>query len=266
MAGIVPQIGLGTSQNDDPDVCPETVQTALEMGYRHIDTAQMYNNEALVGEGIAAADVPREDVFLATKVTEHKLAYDDVIESTHESLNRLGVDYIDLLYVHFPIDTYDPSETLPAFEELQAEGVIDHIGVSNFTADLLAEAHETLDAPLIANQVEIHPMLDPEPGMVEFCQANGIDIVAYSPFCRGEAFDLPEVKTVAERHNVSPARTILAWLFSKSFRVIPKSVGVDHLRDNLKARSLELSAEDIELIESVDRRKRRFDRPGMPWD
>ena len=155
-------LGLGTWQNEDPEQCATSVETALEMGYRHIDTAQVYGNEAAVGEGIAAADVDREDVFLATKVWIDSLAHDDVLETTEESLDRLGVEYVDLMYVHWPARTYDAAETLAAFDELAADGTIERVGVSNFEPEHVAEAEELLDADLFANQVECHPFLQQE--------------------------------------------------------------------------------------------------------
>ena len=265
MADIVPRMGLGTSRNDDPGECAASVETALEAGYEHVDTAVDYGNEAYVGEGIAAADVDRDDVFLATKVYQDDLAYDDVIASTEASLDRLGLDYIDLLYVHWPLGVYDAEETLPAFDDLRADGVIDHVGLSNFTVDLLEEATDVLEAPIAALQVEIHPMLPPRADLTAFCDEHGIDQVAYSPSCRGEAFDLPEVRAVSEKHDVSPARAILAWLLGKDLCVIPKAVGADHILDNLAALDLELDDEDVARIDSVERRKRRFDRENAPW-
>lgn len=126
----IPTLGLGTWENTDPDACSNAVETALEMGYRHIDTAQAYGNEESVGRGIAAADVDRADVFLATKVWIDNLAHDDVLETTQESLEKLDVDGLDLLYVHWPAREYDPETTLAAFQELHDEGTIERIGVS----------------------------------------------------------------------------------------------------------------------------------------
>jgi len=158
----MPVLGLGTWQNDDAETCADSVQTALEMGYRHIDTAQAYGNEDAVGDGLAAADVDREDIFLATKVWISNLSREDVIETAERSLDDLGVDSVDLLYVHWPAGEYDAAETLAAFDELYEQGKIDRIGVSNFEPRHVEEAMEVLDAPLFANQVEIHPFLQQE--------------------------------------------------------------------------------------------------------
>jgi len=155
----IPTLGIGTWQNEDHDQCAESVRTALDHGYRHVDTAQAYRNEEAVGRGIAEADVDREDVFLATKVWTSNLAHDDVLETTEESLDRLRTDYLDLLYVHWPANEYDPEETLSAFAELRDEGAIERIGVSNFEPRHLDEARDVLGELPFANQVEFHPLL-----------------------------------------------------------------------------------------------------------
>ena len=199
MTGSVPPLGLGTSGTDDLDQCAENTRIAIKAGYLHVDTVQMYGNEEAVGNGITAANAPREDVFVATKVLPMNLAYDDVIASTEESLDRLGVESVDLLYVHWPIEAYDPEDTLPAFDELHDRGWTDHIGVSNFDIELLKKARTILDTPIVANQIEMHPMLPPEERMLDYCAEHDIAPVAYSPLCRGEALDLDEITAVAER-------------------------------------------------------------------
>lgn len=261
----VPALGLGTSGNDDPAQCAETVRAALEIGYRHVDTAQMYDNEAAVGRGVAESSVPREDVFVATKIHPANLAHDDVLATAAESLDRLGVEAVDLLYVHWPLDAYDPESTLQAFDELVDRGLVRHVGVSNFTPDLLREADRLLDAPIVANQVEVHPLLPPRTDLVDACERVGADLVAYAPFCRGEALDVPEVEAVATELGVSPARVILAWLREKGCRPIPKATGEPHLRDNYAALDLSLDDAETARIDAIDRRYRRFDPDGAPW-
>ena len=266
MTGSVPPLGLGTSGMNDPNQCAENVRIAIEAGYPHIDTAQMYGNEKAVGTGIAAANVPREDVFVATKILPTNLAYDDVIASIEESLDRLGVESVDLLYVHWPIEAYDPKDTLPAFDELHERGWTDHIGVSNFDIELLEEARAILDTPIVANQVEMHPMLPPETAMLDYCAEHDIAPVAYSPLCRGEALDLDEVTVVAERYDVSTARVLIAWLLDHDVSVVAKATGPEHIKDNLAALDRDLDEEDHARIDSVDRRHRRFDREAAPWN
>ncbi|GAB6878978.1 aldo/keto reductase [Halorubrum gandharaense] len=263
--GGMPMLGLGTWQNTDPEVCPDTVADALELGYRHIDTAQAYDNESLVGDGIEKSAVDREEVFLATKVWIDDLGYEDAIESAYESLEKLGTDYVDLLYVHWPSRTYDPSETLEAFDELVEEGVTDRIGVSNFEPEQLAEACDRTTHSIFANQFECHPLLHQE-GVIEACDDHDVNPVAYSPLARTEVFDLPEIDDVAAKHDVPPAQVSLAWLRQRGITAIPKSASADHIRDNFASLSLRLDEADMEKIGSIDRTERQIDPDFAPWN
>ncbi|QLC33844.1 aldo/keto reductase [Halarchaeum sp. CBA1220] len=261
----MPRFGLGTWQNADPDACATAVANALEMGYRHVDTAQAYDNEAAVGDGIADADVDRDDVFLATKVFIDNLAHDDVIASTEESLEKLGVDYVDLLYVHWPARTYDPEETLPAFAELKDEGRIERIGVSNFGRRHLERARDVLDEPIFANQVEMHPFLQ-QRELRAVADEMDVETVAYSPLARGAVFDDPVLGDIAEKHGVSEAQVSLAWLREKGVTAIPKATSEAHIRDNFRSLGLELDAEDVRRIDAIERVDRRVDADFAHWN
>ena len=260
----MPSLGIGTWQNTDPEECANAVATALDVGYRHVDTAQAYDNEASVGEGLARADVPREDVFLATKVWIEQLAYDDVLASTEASLDRLGVGYVDLLYIHWPAGAYDPEDTLAAFDELYDEGLIERVGISNFEPEQVTEAVETADAPIFANQIECHPLL-PQEELRAHCADHDVEVVAYSPLARGEVFDVPEIQDVAEKHGVSEAQVSLAWLDEKGVTAIPKATSEAHVRDNWASRTLDLDDEDVATIDGIDRRERQVDPSFAPW-
>jgi diketogulonate reductase-like aldo/keto reductase len=266
-ANGMPMLGIGTWQNEDPDQCEESVRTALETGYRHVDTAQAYGNEPAVGDGIAAADVSREDIFLATKVWIDRLDHDGVVESTEESLEKLGVDTLDLLYVHWPSRTYDPEKTLPALESLKDRGLIDRIAVSNFEPHHIDEAREVLDGPIFANQVEMHPLLQ-QAELREYAAEADIELVAYSPLIRGRVFDVPELTAVAEKHGVSEAQVSLAWLREKGVTAIPKATSEAHIRDNWESAALTLDDEDVATIDGIDETDRQID-PGFgpdAWD
>ncbi|MFC4360393.1 aldo/keto reductase [Halobium salinum] len=263
----IPALGLGTWQNTDPEQCAESVRLALESGYTHVDTAQFYGNERAVGEGIAAASVPREEVFVATKLHPEQtgLAYDEVLDGVEDSLRRLGVDTLDLLYVHWPVGNYDAAETLPAFDELVDRGTVDHVGVSNFGPDLLDEALDVLDAPLFAHQVEMHPLLQQE-ALLEHAREHDYYQVAYSPLAQGGAFDVPEVVRIAERRGVSPAQVCLAWLLSKeNVTAVPKATSEAHIADNRAALDLALTSAEVESIDGVRRTERLIEREGAPW-
>ncbi|MEF8784030.1 MAG: aldo/keto reductase [Haloarculaceae archaeon] len=253
----MPMLGLGTWQNEDYNQCVESVRTALETGYRHVDTAQLYKNEAAVGEGIATADVDREDVFLATKVWASRLSYDRVPESTERSLEKLGTDYLDLLYVHWPAREYDPEGTLAAFDELYEEGRIRNVGVSNFEPGHVDRAREELDAPVFANQVEMHPLL-PQEELREYAERADLNLVAYSPLARGQVFDIPTLSEIADDHGVSEAQVSLAWLREKGVTAIPKATSEDHIRDNWGSLTLDLSEDEIARIDDIDREERQI--------
>ncbi|MDS0294151.1 aldo/keto reductase [Halogeometricum luteum] len=253
----VPAVGLGTMGLETTKEA-RAVTTALEMGYRHVDTAQIYDNEAVVGDAAAAADVPREDVFLATKVWADKLGYDDVLSSTRASLERLRTDYVDLLYVHRPIDAYDPETTLAAFDRLREEGLIRRVGVSNFTVEELATARDHLDAPIAAHQTEFHPLFN-RPELLADAREHGEAVVAYSPMAGGLVSEVEEVVAVAEKHDTTPHAVSLAWARAKGCAVVPKASSESHLRANLAAATtLELDDEDVARIDGIDRERELF--------
>ncbi len=262
-----PRIGLGTV-SDDPEEWTDAVRTALEMGYRHIDTAQMYENEVYVGAGIDESSVDRDEVFLASK-TVYPDAPDDpsgVTEAIDASRERLGVDTVDLFYVHWPSAVYEPEVVLPQYQQAVEDGRIDHVGVANFTPELIDEAQDHLDVPILAHQVELHPLLQ-QPDLVEHAQREDIWLVAYCPVARGEVFDVPEIVDVAEKHDVTPPQVSLAWLLSKdNVAVIPKSSDPAHMRENLAAADVTLDDEDIATIESIDREHRIIDMDVGPWN
>jgi diketogulonate reductase-like aldo/keto reductase len=260
----LPDIGFGTYKLTG-EACATAVETALDVGYRHVDTAQMYENEGAVGDGLARADVDRDDVFLATKVWRDRLGYGDFVESTYRSLDRLGVDTLDLLYVHWPLETYDADETLRALDALYNEGKIDHVGLSNFTPELLAEARVKLDAPVYAHQVEMSPLCR-QAELLADAREHGHRLVAYSPIARGAVADVPEVRAVADRHDATPAQVSLAWLMAKGVVPIPKAGSPSHIRENFAARDVALDDDDVAEIDGVERTERVVDFPDAPWN
>ena len=266
-ASGMPMLGLGTWQNDDADECADSVETALEMGYRHVDTAQAYGNEDAVGDGIAAADLDREDLFLATKVWNSNLAAEDVHATTEQSLDDLGVDAVDLLYVHWPAGEYDAEATLGTFDELYEQGKIHNVGVSNFEPHHVEEAMEILDAPLFANQVELHPFLQQEE-LRAHADEHDYELVAYSPLARGDVFESDVLTDIADDHDASAAQVSLAWLNEKGVTAIPKATGRDHIADNWRSLDLELSDEEIARIDDIEREDRKVDPDFGPdaWD
>lgn len=259
----IPAPGFGTSGLEGQE-CVEAVDAALEAGYRHIDTAQMYDNEAAVGEALAESDVDREAVFLATKVHPDSLAPDDVRRTTEASLDRLGVDAVDLLYVHWPIRAYDAETTLAAFDGLREAGLTRHVGISNFTPELLREARELLDSPILAHQLECHPLL-PQSELADIARETGHRLVAYSPLAQGELLEHSTVRTVADDLGVTPAQAVLAWHLDRDIIPIPKARG-EHVRENIGAREVALTDEARTCLDGIDERRRVVDPDGAPWN
>ncbi|ELZ82326.1 2,5-diketo-D-gluconate reductase B [Haloferax elongans ATCC BAA-1513] len=260
-----PQLGFGTYKLEDRDECVEAVTKALDVGYRHIDTAQMYDNEEFVGEALAESDVDIDDIFVATKLDTDNLGSDDVLETARESAEKLGVETIDLLYVHWPLDSYDPDETLAALDELVEEGVVANVGLSNFRPDQLEEAIDRLDTPLFAHQVEMHPLLQQDE-LLAMAEEDGHHLVAYSPIARNEVADNDTLVDIAEKHEASPAQVSLAWLIEKGATPIPKAASPEHIRDNLAALDIELSDDDIAAIDALDAHHRIVDFDEAPWN
>ncbi len=261
----LPDIGFGTSGAKGHD-CADAVRTALDAGYRFIDTAQMYDNEPAVGAGIRLSDVDREDVVLASKILPENLGYEDAKRTSYESLDRLGVDAVDLLYVHWPTGAYDPAESLRALQELHDEGVARNVAVSNFTPELLDEAREILDADIAAHQVECHPLF-PQDELRAYAAEHGHTVVGYCPLGQGEIFDTPEIQEVAERHDTTPAAVSIAWAVEKEALVpIPQSTDPDHIRANVEATALDLTDEDVAKIDGIEEERRLVDPDAAAWN
>lgn len=261
------RLGFGTySLTGDQAI--DIVEAALEAGYRHLDTARLYGNESEVGDGLARSHVPREEVCVATKVAhfeepEPTPAY--VREAVAESRERLGVETIDLLYHHWPRDRADIETVLPVFDELVRAGVVDHVGVSNYTVSDLDRASEVLDATIVANQVEFHPLLY-QSELLAAMRERDIALVAYSPVAQGEVFEEPTVLDIADEYDATPAQVSIAWALSKpDVAAIPRTKDPTHLRENWAARETRLELEAIDRIDAIDREMRLEDPEWMEW-
>jgi diketogulonate reductase-like aldo/keto reductase len=247
-AGLrIPKLGLGTWENTGPE-CSETVEAALEAGYRHIDTAQAYDNERAVGRGISNADLDRDDIFLTTKVWRSNLRYDDVLDSVHESLDNLSVDYVDLLLIHWPHPRVPLEETLEALLDLYAEGVVKGIGVSNFTQSQLEKAMDISEIPIVANQVLYHPYKD-QSELQQYCAANEIALTAYSPLARGDVLSEEMLTRIGQRYEKNAAQVALRWLIQQDGVVaIPKTSTQSHLEQNLRVFDFTLTEKEMTQI------------------
>ena len=244
----------------------DLLRQAIDLGYRHIDTAQQYQTEPHVADAIQRSEVDSEDMFVATKLHWGNLGYEDAIETAIESKERLGVDTIDLLYVHVPYDTYDPDETLPALDALVDDGVVDHIGVSNFLPEMLEVAIERLDHPLFAHQVEMHPLL-PQEELHQLAVKHGHWLVAFSPFLKGLISEICEIRTIADRLDSTPHAVSLAWLLDHpNVASLSHSKNESHMQENLAGDLPVLADDDRELIRGIDRKYRMWDGRIDPWN
>jgi 2,5-diketo-D-gluconate reductase B len=243
----VPAVGLGTWQLTGTE-CYETVSTALDLGYRHVDTAQLYENEREVGRAIADADVDRDDVFVTTKVSPRNAGHDALIDSTAASLERLGVEYVDLLLLHWPNPLVSVESTMGAMDHLVDRGKVAHVGVSNFPRVLLDRARDAADAPIITNQVQFHPY-KPQRGMLSHCQEEGLVLTAYSPLARGTALDDDTVQRLAVEYDRTPAQIVLRWATQHhNVAVIPKTTDPEHLKQNLALFDFKLTGPEVEEL------------------
>ncbi|WP_312908591.1 aldo/keto reductase [Natronosalvus caseinilyticus] len=243
----IPALGFGTARITGED-CAQAVEWALEAGYRHLDTATMYDNESAVGDGLERAEVPRDEVFVVTKIDPEDAAFDDVIESARGSCDRLGIETIDLLLLHAPSDEVPLEITLDAMNHLQDEGVVDHIGVSNFSVPELEEAVDRSETPIVTNQVKYNPYTRQD-ALLEYCLEADVSLTAYSPLARGDVADDERLESIGERHGKSAAQVALRWLLQQpSVVAIPKAASREHVEANADCFDVELSEEEMREV------------------
>ncbi|WP_409043479.1 aldo/keto reductase [Latilactobacillus sakei] len=254
----IPVLGFGTWQTPDGDTAIKSVKAALEAGYRHIDTAQAYQNEASVGTAIQESGVARQDLFLTTKIWNANHSYDLTMQSFEESLQKLQTDYVDLLLIHWPnpIDFRDNweaanAETWRAMEELYNAGKAKAIGVSNFRAHHLEALKKTAKMQPMVNQIFLAPG-ELEAETVQYSRDNGMLLEAYSPLGTGKIFDVPEMKTLAAKYQRSIPQIALRWSLQHGFLPLPKSVHANYIQENTQLFDFELTPEDMQTIDQLD--------------
>lgn len=264
----IPRIGLGTWQLRG-DTCRGIVEQALKLGYRHIDTAQGYDNEAEVGAGLAASGVARDEVFLTTKVRPDHMGTDRLGASVEESLRKLGTDHVDLLLLHWPNPEIPLRETIPALNAVKRQGLARHIGLSNFTVALLEEAARLSSEPFTAEQIELHPYLD-QRRMRTALAARGMATIAYCPLALGRVVADPVIGEIARRHRRSNAQVALRWLLQQPDTIaIPKTANAARLKENLAVFDFALTDEEMARMSSLTRPGSRLvDEPQWvaEWD
>jgi 2,5-diketo-D-gluconate reductase B len=259
----LPLLGLGTFRMQG-DACRAAVESALELGCRHIDTAQMYANEDAIGAGRAAAGVKRADLHVTTKVWHENLTPDGVRRSFDESLDKLKLDYVDLYLIHGPSRTMDLPALFEVLIALQAEGHTRAIGVANFTLSLLRTVVQEIKVPIACNQIEYHVLLD-QARVHNYLKAHSIPLVAYCPLAQGHLAEQPELLDIARKHGATPAQVALKWLLDQGgVAAIPKAQHAERQKENLGALSLTLDDEDRAAIARLPKTQRLVNPPFAP--
>lgn len=265
----VPAFGLGTFRLKGQTVI-NSVKDGLSLGYRAVDTAQTYENEAEVGQAIAESGIDRKDLFITTKIWVDNFSKDKLIPSLQESLKKLRTDYVDMTLIHWPSRNNEVAleEYMNALMEAKKQGLTKQIGVSNFTIELMQLAIDVVGPNEIGtNQIELHPYLQNRK-VVAFAQKNDIQITSYMTLGYGKVLKDPVIKAIAEQHNATPAQVALAWALQLGYAVIPSSTNKEHLKSNLDAQKLKLSEQDMEKIAGLDRNERMIDPEDIrpEWD
>lgn len=262
----IPLLGLGTWDLRGR-TCARVVEQALRLGYCHIDTAQMYDNEKEVGEGMRASGLPREQIFLTTKVWPTRFSPPELARSAKESLVRLRLDYVDLLLLHWPNPQVPLSETIAALCKVKRDGLARHIGVSNFTVALIEEAVRLSTETLVCDQIEMHPYLD-QSKVVAACRRHGLAVVAYSPIARGNAAKDAVLAQIGKVHGKSAAQVCLRWLVQQNIVVIPRTSKVERLSSNAAIFDFALTDDEMARIAALSHPDGRIvSMSGAPnWD
>ncbi|AVF40730.1 2,5-didehydrogluconate reductase DkgB [Pandoraea apista] len=265
----LPAFGLGTFRLKGQTVF-DTVTNALELGYRAIDTAQIYENEADIGRALAASNVKRDDLYLTTKIWVDNFSRDKLIPSLKDSLSKLGTDRVDLTLIHWPspANAVSMEEYLGALREAREQGLTRAIGVSNFTIALLQRAIGIVGpGELATNQIELSPYLQNRK-LAEFARSQGVPVTSYMTLAYGKVLNDPVLEKIAARHGATTAQVALAWAMQQGYAVIPSSTRRENLAGNMKARDLRLSDEDMAQIAALDRNERQANPASLApaWD
>ena len=258
-SGAIPIIGFGTSPLTG-GMTADAVLAALKTGYRHIDTGRKYGTEGAVGEAIRKSGVPRQDIFLVTKVSHENLRPKDFARSVDDSLAALKVDYLDLLMIHWPNPAIPPSECIPALAKAKTEGKARHIGVANFNIPLLDEAMAISPEPIVALQAEYHPYLD-QTKLLAAARRHSLAFVAYCPLARGRMFEDIVLGEIAKAHGRGIAQIALRWLIQQTVAAIPFSQNPQRIADNFNVFDFELSADEMTRIAALKRPDGRIANP-----
>ncbi|MBF4500507.1 aldo/keto reductase [Savagea sp. SN6] len=258
----MPEIGLGVYKMTDEEEAYRAIRHALEVGYRSIDTAAFYHNEEVVGRAVRESGIPREEIFITTKVWNDDTGYEETLHAFEQSLEKLGLDYIDSYLTHWPVPG-KYVETYRAILKLTEEGKVRASGVCNHTIEQLETIHEELGEYPNINQVEIHPYLQ-QRELMAFCREHHIAVTAWAPLGRGQALQDPAIREVAKRYGITPAQTILQWHLQQGRIIIPKSVTPSRIDENFAVGQVELTDECMESINELECNGRTGANPADP--
>lgn len=268
VAGVsIPKLGIGTFGLEG-ETAVTAVAEGLKAGYRHVDTAEMYDNEEAVGEGLRASGLPREEIFVTTKAWHDHLTEPKMQAAAEASLVRLGLDKADLYLIHWPSPDVPVAQAVAALCKIRHRGLARAVGISNFPSRLVEEAVAAADVELAVNQVEYHPFLD-QSAVLSVLERHGMGLTAYCPLARGAVLEDETIGGIAARHGVPATTVALAWLIAQDRVIaIPKSSSPDRLAQNLKARDLRLSPEDLSAIDALRQPSGRLIDPAFApdWD
>jgi len=248
----MPWFGLGVWQSKEGEEVENAVKYALKAGYRHIDTAAIYENEEGVGKGIKDSGVPREEIFLTTKLWNSEQGYESTLAAFEESRRKLGVEYVDLYLIHWPNKEKRYLDSWKALEKLYKDGLVKAIGVSNFKVHHLQDILKVCEIKPMVNQVEYHPHLQ-QKDLHAYCREHGIQLQAWSPLMQGKAFEEPLLIELGEKYGRTPAQIVLRWDLQNEVVTIPKSVKESRIIENANVFDFELSEEDMERISALDK-------------
>jgi diketogulonate reductase-like aldo/keto reductase len=257
----LPVVGYGTWDIGEEQL-EEGLWTALDAGYTHVDTAEGYHNEAVIGDVLAEYD--RDEVFLTSKVLPKHLNYESLIAACEDSLDRLGTDYLDLYLIHWPNPAISLRESLDAMAALHDRGLVKNVGVSNFSRYQLSTAHHISDVPIAVNQIEFHPWLQ-RPELVEFCRETDTVVEAAAPLARTEIFEDGVVSELAEKYDRSVAQIVLKWALEQDVVALPKSSSPAHVRENIDLFDWDLDDADLDALTDRDRGHAVYDTRARDW-
>ncbi|TMI44912.1 aldo/keto reductase [Candidatus Bathyarchaeota archaeon] len=249
-AVMIPCLGLGVYQSPPGQTTQRAVEYALKIGYRHIDTARIYNNESDVGTALRKSGIKREEVFITTKLWNSDHGYDKALRACDESLRRLGLKYLDLYLIHWPVPEIR-NESWQALTQLLRDGKCRSIGVSNYTIQHLTELFDKSEIAPMVNQVEFSPFLY-QKQLLDYCEKNKIQVEAYSPLTQGEKLNHQKIQQIAKRHDKTPAQVLIRWSLQHNLVTIPKSVREERIKENSQVFDYNLTNDDMRILDSLN--------------